>query len=76
MRGSTPAELLAVCQNYWVCPKADRILRRRAAELDASERSDASEEGGDPWCWQSLWRETTRLWHVTADHGPPPCCVS
>lgn len=79
VRGATEEDLRSVYQDFNTSDEARAILDRAA---DAKRPPAAStshgheEEGGeDPWCWQSLWRETTRLWQTASTGGPPPCCV-
>ena len=73
VRDATAEELLDVCREYTTTAAARDVLQRAAKEkLHTHEH----EEEVDPWCWQSLWRETTRLWRTTAATNPPPCVVS
>lgn len=78
VHGATSKDLRSVYQDFEASEEARAILDRAADAKGPAvgDPYDDTQEDSDPWCWRSLWRETTRLWQTTASTGgPPPCCV-
>ena len=80
VRGASSKDLRSVYQDYETSKEARAILDRAAdakGPVGGDPPDDDTQEDEDPWCWRSLWRETTRLWQTTAASGggPPPCSV-